>query len=693
MAVLSKIRQRSFFLIIIIALALFAFVLADVIKSGTFGTSANSIGTIDGTDINARDFNQKVAQNQQQQQQQQQNASQTQAMNTVWEQEIRDILLGKEIEKSGLKIGSEKMMEVLKPYFSQAPQYLNEAGQFDENKFKEGIKAIKNSPNKEQWTNYQQFEKDAEKNALQQLYFNLVKGSAYTTKAEGQFQNVIENSKASFDYVTVAYSTIKDEEVKVSDDEIIAYMKKNDKKYKSENTRSIDYVFFQNKPSEEDGKALTSAFNDILYGSKTDSVTFKNAQNVKEYVNARSEIPYDTTYLVKASLPVEFQEQLFNLSVGEVFGPYVDNGSQKVSRVMGKKANASVNASHILLSFEGADRATSNRTEVEAKKLADDLLAKIRANPADFALLAAQNSEDPGSKDTGGVYNDIMPGTMVTEFNDFVFNNPVGATGVVKTTFGYHVMKVLAKNSAIQLATISKSIQPSEKTVDAIYAKATKFENDLEGKNFKDVAKAAKLEVASSSNMKSSEEYIQGIGSQREVVRWAFNKDTSKGDVKRFETPEGYMIAIVTDVNNTGLLPMDTAKESVGTVLRNEKKAALIKKKMSGATLSAIAKATGGTVMNAVDLSVNMPSIPNVGNEPKVVGTAFATPANKVSALIEGATGVFVIEAKSVTKAADMPNYKAQIDNIQNQAANSAAMKLYQALKDKVKIEDNRGNF
>ena len=136
MAVLSKIRQRSFFLIVIIALALFSFVLADVIKSGSFGSNSNNIGSVDGTNIVSQEFMKKVAQVEQQAQQGQ-NMSSTQAMNTVWEQEVRSILIGTEIEKIGLGIGNEQIINVIKanPYFSQNPQFLNEAGKFDESKF------------------------------------------------------------------------------------------------------------------------------------------------------------------------------------------------------------------------------------------------------------------------------------------------------------------------------------------------------------------------------------------------------------------------------------------------------------------------------------------------------------------------------------------------------------------------------
>ena len=702
MAVLSKIRQRSFFLIVIIALALFSFVLADVIKSGGFGTNSNNIGSVDGTDIDAQGFMQKVAQveKQSQQNQQGQNMSNTQAMNSVWEQEVRSILVGEQIEKVGLGIGDEQIINVIKenPYFSQNPQFLNEAGKFDEKKLIEFVKSMKSDPNQDRLNQWTQFENDIQKSAVEQLYYNMIKGGVYTTKAEAKFKNILDNKKVDFDYVTVGFATINDDQVKVSDDEIIAFMKKNSKKYKSDPTRSIDYVSFENVPSKQDEKDLETAFYGYVNGgfNGKDSIpSFKNVptQDVANFVTVNSEIPFDSTYVAKKDLPIEFQEQLFNLSNGEVFGPYVNNGYQSLSRMMGRKGNASAKASHILLAYKDAQSSSATRTKEEAQALANSLLAQAKANPDSFAALAMANSDDPGSKNNGGEYDNIAPGQMVPTFNDFVFNNPVGSIGVVETDFGFHVIKNTAKYDAVQLATITKKVEPSEKTIDEIYNKASQFETDANDKNFDEAAKASKLTVVPSTNLRPSDEYVQGLGAQREVIRWSFNDDTEVGDVKRFETAKGYIVATLKGKNETGLLSMDIAKESVGAILKNEKKAELIKKKMTGATLENVAKASGGSVLSANGVALSGATIENVGSEPKVVGTAFSLPAGKVSKLIVGNSGVFMVKTKKVTEAPAVSDFTEAVKQEKAQQANSAQTTAYQALKDKAKIEDNRAKF
>lgn len=685
MAVLSKIRQRSFFLIIIIALALFSFVLADVIQSGTFSAGADNVGTVNGTDIESQQFMQSVANIEKQGQ----GTSSTQAMNSAWEQEVRRIILTEEFEKLGLKIGNEQLINVIKqnPSLSQNPQFLNAAGQFDENKFKESLKGIKNAPDQTQWLQWKEFEKNIEIYAVEQMYNTMIKSGVYTTKAEGKFQYKLENDKVDFDFVTVGFSTINDDQVKVSDAEIIDFMKKSPKKYKSDNTTSVDFVLVENKPSKEDEQAMLTSIGDV-------KVKFDSVANVGEFVNANSDIKFDSTYVAKKDLPIEHQEALFNLPVGAVYGPYVANGSQCISRMIGRKGNASAKASHILLAYKGAPQSAATRTKEEAQALANNLLAQAKANPGNFAMLAMTNSDDPGSKNNGGVYDNITPGQMVPKFNDFVFNNTVGTMGVVETDYGFHVIQVLDKYEAVLMGTVAQKIQPSEATIDAIYTKASKLEADAnENSDFAALAKKVGLEVIPATNLKGFDEYVQGVGAQREIVRWSFNEDTEIGDVRRFEVPQGFVIAKLKDKNTSGLLPIDVAKQTVEPILKNQKRAEIIKKKMSGASLEAVAQKSGATVQPAIGVSMKSPVLPNIGNEPKVVGKAFGLTAGKTSEIIEGNSGMFMVRAKAVTKAPEVPSYATYITQDRTQNQSYATSKAYTALKDKAEIKDNRANF
>ncbi|MDP5028171.1 MAG: peptidylprolyl isomerase, partial [Flavobacterium sp.] len=618
-----------------------------------------------------------------------QGTSTTQAMNSAWEQEVRKIILTEEFDKLGLKIGSEQLINVIKqnPNLAQNPQFLNAAGQFDENKFKESLKGIKNAPDQTQWLQWKEFEKNIEKYAVEQMYNTMIKSGVYTTKAEGKFQYTLENDKVDFDYVTVAFSTVNDDEVKVSDSEIIDFMKKSPKKYKSDNTSSIEFVLVENKPSKEDEQAMLSSIGDV-------KVKFDSVVNVGEFVNANSDIKFDSTYVTKKDLPLDYQEQLFNLPVGGVYGPYVFNGHQCISRMISKKANASAKASHILLAYKGAPQSSATRTKEEAQALANNLLAQAKANPGNFAVLAMANSDDPGSKNNGGEYDNITPGQMVPQFNDFVFNNAIGSIGVVETDYGFHVIKVMDKYNSVLMGTVAQKIQPSDATIDAIYTKASQLEADAnENSDFAAIAKKAGLEVVPATNLKGSDEYVQGVGSQREIVRWSFNKDTEIGDVKRFEVPQGFVIAKLKDKNESGLLPIDIARQSVEVLIKNQKKAEIIKKKMNGTSLEAVAQKSGASVQPATGITLKTPNLPNIGNEPKVIGKAFGLAAGKTSEIIEGNSGMFMIRAKAVTKAPEVPSYATYITQYRSQNQSYASSMAYMALKEKAEIKDNRANF
>jgi peptidyl-prolyl cis-trans isomerase D len=699
MAVLQKIRKRSGLLLLIIGFALLAFVVQDLFSNG-FSSQSNDVGSIDGKDVSFEDFRQKVANVEKGGSQNGQTITSVQAANQVWDQEVAITLLSEQFEKAGIRIGENHIIDVFKKDQSigQNPLFQNQLGKFDLAKFKDYFKT-----NPEQAEALKAREKDAEINSKFQIYSSLIRAGMISTKADGKFKYELESNKVDFDYVSVLYSTVKDSDVKVTDQDIIDYMKKNEKRFKSEETREIEYVIIEDKPSAKDEEEVKSKINALLSGSvvynsqtaKNDTLpSFKNASNVAEFIAANSDKAYDSTYVTKQDLPVEHADNLFNLPAGEIYGPYVNGKYYCLSKAMGRKAGAKAKASHILISWEGTQvpNKKEKRTKEEAKAKADNLLAQAQANPGSFMMLALTNSDD-SSAQQGGDLGYFQPNQMVKPFNDFVFNNSVGKIGLVETEFGYHIINVTDKQDAIRLATVAQKIDPSEATINDVYTKATKFEMDAAGKDFATVAKAAKLTVNPVVKAKPMDEAFGVAGNQRGVVKWAYAEDTNVGDVKRFEVPNvGNIIARLKKVNEKGLMTVEDAKPMVESIIKNKKKAEKIIAKMSGSSLEAIAKSNATTVQNAVGVTVENAVLANVGLEPKVVGTAFGSPANKVSAPIEGNAGVYVVKTKTVVKAAKIANYDAYVAKLKGVAAQSSG-RVLPALKNDAKIEDNRVNF
>lgn len=695
MAVLSKIRQRSLLLIFVIGFCLLAFVVGDLINSGGFKQTSKYVGSINGEDISFEDFRSKVDAVEKGGQ----GISSSQAANQVWEQEVSLALLTEQFEKLGIRVGESQILDVLKQSqdIGQNPQFQNTAGQFDYQKYKEFFQS-----NPELTTQLRERETQAAINAKYQIYSTMLKAGLITTEAEGKLQYEMESDKVTFDYVAFPFSNIKDSEVPVSNDEIVAYMRKNEKKFKADETRELQFVVIDDKPSKEDEEevkknitALLSprvVFNETT--GKNDTIKgFKDITNNQEFVDANSDVKYDSTYVTKNNLPAQFADQLYNLPTGEVFGPYIYNGYYAISKSLGKKAGASAKASHILVSYAGSKipNPAITRTKEEAKAKADDLFKQIQANPAILESLVATNSDDQGSLQTRGEYDNIVPGQMVKPFNDFVFNSPIGKVGLVETEFGFHIVKVIDKRDAVRLATIAQRIEPSEATSDDIFKKATKIEMEAKDKDFATVVKSLGLTVASA-NVKALDENFGSFTNQRQVVRWAYNKETSEGDVKRFNVPNGNLIVKLKKINEEGLMAISDAKPIVEPILKNQKKTEKIKQIMKGATLEEAAKAAKVSVANATDLTLQNPNLLGFGAEPKVVGTAFATAPNKVSDLIEGRAGVFKLQTKSVVKAPAIKNYDAYTSRLKAMSGASLG-RIIPALKDKAKIKDNRLDF
>jgi peptidyl-prolyl cis-trans isomerase D len=698
MAILGKIRQRSFILIVIIALALFSFVLADVIQSGGFNQTSRNVGSINGTDVSFEEFNLKVSNVEKSGQ----DITTIQAMNRVWDQEVNLALLNDELEKLGIRISESHLVEALKgdQNVGSNPRFANELGQFDVNKYREYFKSSSNPQEKEY---IESLEKNANITAKYQIYTSLIKGGHFVSKNDAKFKYELENNKVTFDFVAVPFSSINDSDVKVSESEIMDYMKKNAKKYKADETREIEYVVIGDTPTDKDKSDVKNKLNALLsskveFNKETginDTLPgFKNTSNDIEFVNTNSDFPYDSTYIAKSDLPSEFAEQLFNLPQGEVFGPYEFGNFLALSKSMGRKAGAKAKASHILISYEGTPIKTKEiRNKEQAKVKAEELFAKIKANKEEFLMLAFTESEDEGSAQKGGDLGFFGPNDMVKPFNDYVFNNPVGSIGLVESEFGFHIINIVDKQDAVRLATIAQKIDASEETTEGAYTQAMKFELLANEKPFADAANEFKLSIAPPVKAKGLDEAMGELGNQRQIIRWAFDKSTDLDDVKRFEIPKvGHVIAKLKKINEEGLLPIADAKIQVEPILKNQKKAELIKAKMKGSSLDAIAKGNNVSVQNALLVSVDNPSIPNVGFEPSVVGTAISLEKNKLSSTIVGNTAVYVIKTAEVQKALPTEDYTAQLTGLKSQSSN-AVNRIFVALKDQAKIKDNRIDF
>lgn len=705
MAVLNKIRQRSVFLIIIIALALFSFVLADVIRNGGMVSqkSQNTIATINGEDLDREQFARQV---EAYQRNLGPNASSSQALNAVWDMNVRRVVLEEQFEELGIRVEEAQVKQMLSEQLAGNPTFTNEAGLFDENRLREYVATLKStSPVAyQQWVD---FETSVAESARENIYFNLIKAGVTATLLEGEQVYRHANDNVDLKFVQIPYSSIPDSEVEISKGEIEAYINEHPKQFETEASRDIRFVHFPETASLEDETEVKESLSTLLenrveYNAVTETNDtipgFANTEDVESFVNENSDVNYTDMFLFENQLSQEYSEELFNLEEGEVFGPYKEDGAWKLSKVVEvAQIPDSIKSRHILVTFQGTPVAAGvTRTKAEAKELADSIAGVVRSDIEKFAPLAAEFSADASNKDKAGDLGWAAPGTFVPAFEEFLLQEEEGAIDVVETEFGYHVIQIQEQSDrekAVKVATIVREIEPSEKSLNNLFAEVTKFEIAAREGDFEAVAKESGEEVRPVKEIKELEENIPGIGAQRAIVQWAFEEDAEVGDIKRFDVSDGYVVAQLTARNADGLKSVEAASATVLPILRKEKKAEIIKSKITEESLSAIAQNQGEAVQTANAVNLNSPTLPGAGSEPFVVGVAFGLDEGEVSEPVAGENGVYVVELLQKNEAPEMESYRAFAGRETANRRISVPMEVYEALKSSAEIEDNRARF
>ncbi len=701
MAILNSIRKRGIFLIIIVAMALFAFVIGDIFRGGGGSQGDETLAIINGTEISRLDFAKKV------EAAQQGGANTMQVMKNVWNQEVRRVLLKQQYEKLGLNIDEVQINNAIKEALNNNPTFQNEAGFFDEGKLQEYVANLKaTSPQAyQQWLD---FENNIANNVLEKEYFNLVKGGLVTTLAEGEQEYHFQNDKIDIQYIQIPYSKIPDEEVPVSDKEIEQYIRSHPEKFEVQAQVDIQFVQFTEEPSPQDIDDAREAMLQVLKDKVEYNAVTKNndtihgflkTNDIENFVNTHSERPYVDQWWFKNNLSDAIKDTVFKMNLNQVYGPYkVDNTYNLTKLLATRKLPDSVKARHILIPFIGSASADQDtkQTEEQAKKTADSLLVVLKRDKSKFASFVKEYSADKGSLDKDGVYDWFGYRAMVAPFRDFAFEGKTGDMGVVKTQFGFHIMEVLGQKNmqdVVKIATISKTIEPSEKTLNEIFSKSANFEVNARKGDFNEVAKESDYDVKPVNKVGELDATLPGIGENRSVVSWAFKEDTKIGDVKRFSLPNGYAIVQLTRKNPKALMSIAQASATVTPILRKEKKAKKIRESISGSTLQEIATSQGVTVKTANAITMANPNLPGIGVEPKVVGTAFGTKQGEETNLIDGKTGVFKVKVLKITYAPELDNYASFAGQLNRSILPRIQNDVISALKKAADIEDNRADF
>ena len=702
MAAIEKIRRHSGLLIAIIGIALLAFVLQDLFSSQGRNSSGPKIAVVDGDEILVRDFEQLKDKSLEQRRSSSSTGNLSSAetysiYNNTLEEMIKNNLMTKEYEAAGIGITDEELLDQMTGDHPHEWVVQSFGGEnFDKAQVTQYLQNLKDLP-AEYYDRWLDFENAVKDNRLETKFNNLVKASYFLPTALAQKYYENKNMKASADVIALRYTTIPDSTVVVTDADNKAFYEENKSRYETDERRDIEYVVFEIKPSLEDRQEALKYITDI----KAD---FTAAENVASFVNANSDKRYDSTWYGRKDVSELVEQAVFDggNGIGYVYGPYEDGEAFNLVRIVDLQSRPdSLKASHILIGYKDAYGSQDTISKEAAEAKANELLAQLKAaknNDELFAEMASQYNTD-ATKDKGGDLDWFTDGAMVPEFNQFVVENPVGTLGVVETIFGYHVVKVTGKTQPqpkARLAYLTHEITASTKTYQNTFAEANKFvSQNRTYEQFNQAIEDQGLTKRTMPRMNKATYQITGIDNPREIVRWAFDSKTKKGDVsdKVFELDNMFVVAALTGIVNEGYAPLDVVAEQSKYQILNKKKGemAVDKMKACGNDVNRMVNELGAESTSVSDITIDSRVLGNFGVEADIVGTLLCMKEGEEVGPIAGNSSAFIIKNVKFTQPATTNDFSDIIREKTSQFTNKVLNNgVYNALRNNAKIKDNR---
>ncbi len=708
MQIIQSIRDKgAIFVIVVIALSLIGFILMDSRQGGStmFGGNTNNVGKVNGEEISISDFNKRVKEMEDMEEQrngQRPSGTRTyQIRDQLWNQMVAEKIFYKEAAKLGITFTPKELTHILlsndpsNPFLQQGLADPN-TGQLDMAKAQEALSNIKKFTGARKDAVNAQIVDPLKLSTIVNKYSGLLSASAYYPAWMQEQEKAEAKNFANISYVSIPYGEISDSAVKVTDADIDAYVQKHKELFKQEAGRKVSYVTFSQLPNAADSARVMDMLNKLKPQFEADT-------NAKAFVARNtSVIDFKDEYLPVSKAPIKELDSVLKYPIGTVVGPFSENGDYILAKVLGtKQMPDSVHARHILLAT--ADRnGQPLMDDSTAHRKADSILAAIKGG-ADFGKLALQYPGDAGSAVKGGDLGTFGYGTMVPEFNEFAFTKPVGSIDIVKTQFGYHILNILSQKDfkpAYKVAYLAKEIIAGEATINNASLQATKASAVKTAKALQDYAAKNGLQLVQAPAIVKENDYsIGSLQDARQLVKWVF--ENKVGDVSEpFGIGDQFVVASIDQVIKEGTQDAATARPGAEAIIRNEKKAAIIKTKLGATpTLESAAAAYNKQVAVAgADSTLTFASqmINGLGIEPKVIGASFNKEyQTKVSPAIEGTSGVYVIKVNSVqTKPDDSPEtVKAQVAARMGALRSQAMGNWYESLKKEATIKDYRSKI
>ena len=709
MAALGTIRKRGVTLIVIIGLGLFAFIAEEAFRSceATSNEQRQQVGKVLGEKISVQDFQTLVDEYQEviKMTQGRDNLSEeelNQVKDQVWNSYVNSIIMKKEAEKLGLTVTDAELQNILKegtnPILMQTPFVNQQTGRFDASQLTKFIadykQAQKSNPQMaEQYKriyDYWMFiEKTLRQQTLAQKYQNLLSHCLISNPVSAKMAFNDQSEESEVQLATIAYSTINDSKVTISEADIKAKYEEQKEMYRQYiETRDIKYVDFQVTASPADRKALVASMNEA---QKSLQEGADPAQTVRK---AQSQVTFTGVPVSSKVMPRDIAAKIDSMAVGQTTAPFetaYDNTLNVVKLISSAQFPDSVEYRLIQVGGETVD---------QARQRADSIYNALNGG-ADFEAIAKKYGQEGKAQwFTSAMYESAPTIDADTKKYIEALTQSEGLKNV-EVTQGNIILKVTARKAFTTkyvAAIVKHTIDFSKATYSAAYNKFSQFVSESQTADaLVNNAKKYGFKVSERADVANSEHNVAGVRSTRETMKWIF--DAKAGEVSPlYECGDNdhLLVVALSGIHKEGYRDIASVKDMIKSEVIRDKKYEQIADKLKGVNSVDAAKAKGAQVTTVSQVTFAAPAFIQAtgASEPALSGAIAATKAGQFCPrVIKGNGGAYMFKVvKKAQRGGAKFDAKATEAQLRQQAL-QAASRFMNELYLKAEVKDNRYLF